>query len=143
MKNNLMIGFPARHKDVLELLNLNISTVREWRLNGINIILCIITKTILHLKLFRDINSISSTLISMISKRHLNTISKQLKVQIIVSLSLKLDLLIRILPLRFSEKNGTSLKNQDSNLFSTKVSSSFTLISKSPNSEYDIYQYYT
>lgn len=111
-------------------------------MNGINTILCITTKTIRLQKLFKDINSISSTLTSTINKRLLNIIYKQLKVQITVLLNLRLDLLIRILPLRFPEKNGTLLKNQGSNQFFIKVFYSFTSIIRSPNSEFDIYQYY-
>jgi hypothetical protein len=100
-------------------------------------------KTTPHLRLSRDISSISSTLTSTISKRLLNIIYRRLKVQTTVSLSLKLGLLIRILLLRYSEKSGILLKNRDSNLFSIKVFFSFISTLKSPNSEFDIYQYYS
>lgn len=143
MKNNLMTGLPVRPKVALEPSSHNILTVREWQFNGINIIPCITMKTTPHLKLSKDISSISSTLTSTISRRLLNIIYRRLKVQTTVSLSLKLGLLIRILLLRYSEKNGILLKNRDSNLFSIKVFFSFILTLKSPNSEFDIYQYYS
>lgn len=100
-------------------------------------------KTTHLLRLFKDTNLISFTLTSMINKRLLNIISKQPKVQTIVLLNLKLDPLIRILLLRFLEKSGTLLKSQGSNRYSIKVFCSFTLILKSLNSEFDIYQHYS
>lgn len=100
-------------------------------------------KTTHLLRLFKDTNLISFTLTSMINKRLLNIISKQPKVQTIVLLNLKLDPLIRILLLRFLEKSGTLLKSQGSNRYSIKVFCSFTLILKSLNSEFDIYQNYS
>lgn len=99
--NNLMIGYPAKLKEDLEIENLNISIENVLQLSGINIIACIIVKMIHHQKLFRDINSISSIRISTISKKLLNTICKPQKVPIIASLNLKQVLPIKILLSKF------------------------------------------
>lgn len=83
MRNNLMIGYPVRHKDVLETKNRSIFAVVELPSNGTNTILNITLKITPHLKLSKAINSIFSILNSWTSKKLRNTIYKPHRVQTI------------------------------------------------------------
>jgi hypothetical protein len=96
-----MIGFHVKPKEDLDRQSLFTLTESELLVSGINTILYILVKKIRLLKQFKVINSIYFIQICTTNKKPRSITYKIQMILIIVSLNLKLDLLIRILLLKF------------------------------------------